>query len=514
MPADRTPTSGHALGIDFGTSHTVAVVRWPDGRARPLLVDGSPLLPSAVYAEPGGAFAVGRDALHSARLDPARFEPNPKRRIDEGTLLLGDREVPVADLVGAVLGRVAEEWTRTVGRARPEVTLTCPATWGATRRRLLADAAARAGFDEVRLVAEPVAAATYFAKVLGRDVPIGSVVVVHDFGAGTFDASVVARTSSGFEVLAVDGRDDIGGLDVDAAIIEHLQKAYADRDPDAWARLATPTTVEERRAKRQLWDDVRVAKERLSRSTAADLVVPLLDLEVHLTRQELEALAGPILEQTVRVTQGVMRWANLPTGRVAGVFLVGGSSRIPLMATLLHRALGEAPEAIEQPELVVAEGSILAGEALLASAPPAPGPTMQMRPVSPAPVSPAPVSAKNVGRVAVPGAQPPGRPRQQPPPPVAPTRPMPRFDEPTPPRYAPASVAPRVAAPAPTDAPRLAAYAPPRRPGLLLRLFRALIITSLLIVVPVAAGVIAFSLARDTSPANVIQGVLDWINSR
>jgi molecular chaperone DnaK len=524
MPADRTPTSGHALGIDFGTSHTVAVVRWPDGRARPLLVDGSPLLPSAVYAEPGGAFAVGRDALHSARLDPARFEPNPKRRIDDGMLLLGDREVPVAELVGAVLGRVAEEWTRTVGKARPAVTLTCPATWGTTRRRLLASAAARAGFDEVRLVAEPVAAATYFAKVLGRDVPIGSVVVVHDFGAGTFDASVVARTSSGFEVLAVDGRDDIGGLDVDAAIIDHLRKTYADRDPDAWARLATPTTVEERRAKRQLWDDVRVAKERLSRSTSADLVVPLLDIEVHLTRQELEGLAGPILEQTVRVTQGVMRWADLPTGRVAGVFLVGGSSRIPLMATLLHRALGEAPEAIEQPELVVAEGSILAGEALLASAPPAPGPTMQMRPVSPAPVSPAQVSPapvspappKTVGRVVVPGAQPPGRPRQQPaPPPVAATRPMPRFDEPTaPPRYAPASAAPRIAAPAPTPAPRLAAYAPPRRPGILFRLFRALIITSLLIVVPVAAGVIAFSLARDTSPASVIQDVLDWINSR
>ncbi|GLI02970.1 hypothetical protein Pa4123_82480 [Phytohabitans aurantiacus] len=567
MPADRTPTSGHALGIDFGTSHTVAVVRWPDGRARPLLVDGSPLLPSAVYAEPGGAFAVGRDALHSARLDPARFEPNPKRRIDEGTLLLGDREVPVAELVGAVFGRVAEEWTRTVGKARPAVTLTCPATWGTTRRRLLATAAARAGFDEVRLVAEPVAAATYFAKVLGRDVPIGSVVVVHDFGAGTFDASVVARTSSGFEVLAVDGRDDIGGLDVDAAIIDHLRKTYADRDPDAWARLANPATVEERRAKRQLWDDVRVAKERLSRSTAADLVVPLLDLEVHLTRQELEALASPILEQSVRVTQGVMRWAELPAGRVAGVFLVGGASRIPLMATLLHRALGEAPEAIEQPELVVAEGSILAGEALLASAPPAPGPTMQMRPVSPAPmspaqvspaqispaqVSPAPVSPappKTVGRVVVPGAQPPGRPRQQPPPPVAPTRPMPRFDEPTtpryepaaapryepaaqprhepaaqprhepaaqpryepaPPRYAPASAAPRVAAPAP----QVAAYGPPRGPGLLFRLFRALIITSLLIVVPVAAGVIAFSLARDTSPATVIQDVLDWIKSR
>jgi actin-like ATPase involved in cell morphogenesis len=388
---------GHALGVDFGTSHTVAVVRWPDGRARPLLIDGSPLLPSAVYAEPGGSLVVGRDAIHSARLDPARFEPNPKRRINEGVVLLGDREVQVVELAAAILGRVAEEWRRTVGTVVPDVTLTCPAVWGATRRRVLADAAARAGFGRVRLVAEPVAAATYFAEVLGRDVPIGSVVVVHDFGAGTFDASVVARKAGGFEVLAVDGRDDLGGLDVDAALIAHLREAYAERDPAAWARLDTPTTVEDRRAKRQLWDDVRVTKERLSRSQRADLVIPLLDLEVHLTREELEERARPLLEQTVRVTQGVMRWAQLAEGSVAGVFLVGGSSRIPLLATLLHRALGEAPVVIEQPELVVAEGSVQAGTALLASAPAAPGPTSLISvsgagsgevPVSGQPISP------------------------------------------------------------------------------------------------------------------------------
>ena len=68
---------GVRLGLDFGTSNTVAVLRWQDGRARPLLFDGSPLLPSAVYAEPGGGLIVGRDAIHSARLEPARFEPNP-----------------------------------------------------------------------------------------------------------------------------------------------------------------------------------------------------------------------------------------------------------------------------------------------------------------------------------------------------------------------------------------------------------------------------------------------------
>ncbi|OJF14136.1 Hsp70 family protein [Couchioplanes caeruleus] len=381
----------HSLGVDFGTSNTVAVARWPDGRARPILVDGSPLLPSAVYAEPGGLILVGRDAVHSARRDPARFEPNPKRRIDDGLVLLGERELPVVDLIAGVLVRVAEEWHRAVGPVRPHVTLTCPATWGATRRGLLAEAASRAGLEGARLVAEPVAAATYFAEVLGRDVPIGSVVVVHDFGAGTFDASVVARTAEGFEVLAVDGRDDIGGLDVDAALVEHLGVLCAERDAEAWKRLTEPATLEDRRAQRQLWDDVRIAKERLSRTQSADVMVPLLDLELHVTREELEKLARPVLDQTVRVTHDLLRWADLPEGRLAGVFLVGGASRIPLVATLLHRELGEAPVAIEQPELVVAEGSILAGAALLASEPAAPGPTSEMRLVSRPDAGPGPV---------------------------------------------------------------------------------------------------------------------------
>ena len=377
MSIEQGSPKRHALGVDFGTSNTVAVARWPDGRARPILIDGSPLLPSAVYAEPDGQLIAGRDAVHSARIDPGRFEPNPKRRIDDGRVLLGERELPVGELITAVLERVAEEWHRTVGAAPTDVTLTCPATWGAARRSMLAEAADRAGLRDARLVAEPVAAATYFAEVLGRDVPIGSVVVVHDFGAGTFDASVVARTAEGFEVLAVDGRDDIGGLDVDAAIVEHLQG-----DGPEWRRLIEPETVADRRAQRQLWDDVRIAKERLSRTQSADLVLPLLNTEVHLTRDELEKLARPVLDQTVQVTKGLLRWADLPEGRLAGVFLVGGASRIPLVATLLHRELGETPVVIEQPELVVAEGSILADAALLASVPAAPGPTAELRLVS------------------------------------------------------------------------------------------------------------------------------------
>src|SRR5258706_15196529 len=82
-------------------------MRWPDGRTRPLLVDGVPIMPSGVYVDESGRLHVGRDAYRLAGLDPSRFEPNPKRRVDEPTVLLGDREVATVDLLAAILAAVA-----------------------------------------------------------------------------------------------------------------------------------------------------------------------------------------------------------------------------------------------------------------------------------------------------------------------------------------------------------------------------------------------------------------------
>jgi molecular chaperone DnaK len=397
MSLDRGALKRHALGVDFGTSYTAAVARRPDGHTRAILVDGSPLLPSAVYLEPDGSLIAGRDAVHSARLDPARYEPAPKRRIAGNQMPLG---LPVVDLIAAVLDRIAEEWRRAVGTAPADVTLTCPAGWDAGRRQLLADAAGRAGLTDARLVAEPLAAAAYYTEVLGRDIAAGSAVVVHDLGAGTLDVSLVAHGADGLEVLAVDSRDDIGGLDVDAAIVGHLRS----RLPEAVRqRLTEPATVAERRAQRQLCDDVRVAKERLSRSHAADLVLPLLDVEVRLTRAELETVAGPLLNEAVQVTKRLLDWADLPAEQLSGVFLIGGASRIPLLAALLERELGAAPVTVEQPELVVAEGGILAATPFRPGDPAAPAPPTQRHqpPPSPAAAETAVVAQPAVGETAV-----------------------------------------------------------------------------------------------------------------
>ncbi|HWB37458.1 MAG TPA: Hsp70 family protein, partial [Rugosimonospora sp.] len=432
------------LGVDFGTSNTVAVLRFPDGRSRPLLFDGSPIMPSAVFADEQ-ALLIGRDAEHSARIHPERFEPNPKRRIDDGTVLLGGRQVEVVDLFAAVLRRVLTEANRITGGTDIQVTLTHPAGWGTPRTGVLLAAAARAGMRNPRLVPEPVAAAAYFLHALKITVPVGGSIVVYDFGAGTFDASVVRREPNGFSVLASEGLNDAGGLDIDAAVAGHLGATIVARDAAAWRRLDQPETDADRRALRLFREDVRAAKEILSRTASTYVHVPLIDDSLPIGREQLETLARPVLDRTVAATGLVIRRAALPAAPAA-IFLVGGSSRIPLAATLLHQQLGILPSAVEQPELVVADGSVHAAAVV---APPAP-----VAPVSAVPASAPPRPTYPPQAAPATPASPYAQPR-----PVIPTQPTAPPVAPNPATLTPAMASPAVPAPAtPTPAPAPAGY--------------------------------------------------------
>ncbi|WP_051110488.1 Hsp70 family protein [Longispora albida] len=366
----------HRLGIDFGTSNTVAVMRRPDGQVRQLLFDGSPVLPSGVFTTPEGEILTGRDAAHSARLAPDRFVANPKRLLDEegaGT----DRAVT---LIAAVLHRVSAEAERTMGGPPDEVVLTHPAAWDAERLRLLADAARRAGLPVPRLVPEPVAAACYFTTVLRGTLGADGALVVYDFGGGTFDASVVGP---GPTVLSASGLPDVGGLDVDAALIEHLRAALP-RTTEQWERLADPDSASDRRLAKQFLDDVRGAKEMLARTPQAFVYVPIVEAEAPIGREELDRLAAPLIDRTVVATREAITAAQAEPQKLAGVFLVGGSSRLPAVATLLHRAFGVAPTVLEQPELVVAEGSLVVPAEALSTVPAAESDTRELPVIKPA----------------------------------------------------------------------------------------------------------------------------------
>lgn len=383
------------LGIDFGTSSTVATVVDPLGRASALRFEASPLLPSATLAHPGrGAILTGGDAERAASGYPAGFEPHPRRRIDDGTVWLGERAVPVPDLIGAVLDRVAAEAVRVAEAPIGATTLTHPVSWGRPRLDVLAEAAARAGLPKVGFVPEPVAAAAYLVHVLGHAVSTGRAVVVYDLGAGRFDVSVVRPYDTGFAVIATGGLADVGGLELDAVVVQHARSVT--RAPDPWRRLDWPADPDDRDARHALWRAARAARERLSRHPSADLRVPLLDRTVHLTREEFERLAAPVIERTVALTLDVLHRAAPES--VAAVLLVGGVTRMPLVAAALHRALRIAPVVADHPELAVSEGCLDA--TTVAAAAPLPA-----RPVidlgEPPPPEPEPVARRVSRRVAL-----------------------------------------------------------------------------------------------------------------
>lgn len=372
------------VAVDFGTSSTCVVAALNGRPPQVVVVDGQPLMSSAVYAAADGTLFVGQEADRQAAMDPSRYEPNPKRRIDEGELLLGDRVLRVTDVVRAVLERAVTEARRLASNAEVGLlVLTHPADWGAVRTRLLRQAASGLA-REVTLVPEPVAAAVFHAATFApeeinsdRTVEIsnrpGATLAVLDLGGGTVDVSVVSRVPGhrgGFQVLATRGDPSFGGADVDQLLLEHVGSLVSSADPDAWRQLVEGRELTDRRRRRVLRQDVRGAKETLSRHAYTDVPMPPPFADAHVTREDLERLVAAPLGRAVELTCAAIEEAELRPKQLSAIFLVGGSSRIPMISRLVHERTGVVPTTLDQPETVVARGALLAVQKAPAAPPP------------------------------------------------------------------------------------------------------------------------------------------------
>jgi hypothetical protein len=211
----------------------------------------------------------------------------------------------------------------------------------------------------VTLLPEPVAAAAHFWSLPDRQLTPGSSLAVYDLGGGTFDCAVVGSTPNGFVVLAEAGLATVGGVDFDQAVIDHVGRTVSGQDPARWQALVRPRNAADRRAARTLREDVRAAKETLSRYAQTDLSLPDPFDDTLLTRREFEGLVRPVLAQTVELLSGTIARAGLAADQLGGIYLVGGSSRIPLVATMISEQLRVVPTTLDQPETAVAMGAAL-----------------------------------------------------------------------------------------------------------------------------------------------------------
>ncbi|WP_084556059.1 Hsp70 family protein [Couchioplanes caeruleus] len=353
----------YALGIDLGTTFTAAAI-WRDGRAETVsLGDRSAAIPSVVLLRQDETFLTG-DAAHRRGLsEPQRVAREFKRRMGDTTpILLGGVPQSAEALMSRLLRWVVDEVARREGGLPTAICVSHPANWGPYKMDLFRQAIRMADLDlPVTYTTEPEAAAVNYTQQ--QRVEQGTVVAVYDLGGGTFDAAVLRKTATGFEVMGQpEGIERLGGTDFDAAVFHHVRTALDGKleelDED------DPAVIN---AVARLRDECVQAKEALSSDTDTTIPVLLPDVstEIRLTRAEFEAMVRPALHGSVEALQRALRSADCTPEQVHSVLLVGGSSRMPIVAQLVGSELGRPVVADAHPKHSVALGAAwLAGGTL------------------------------------------------------------------------------------------------------------------------------------------------------
>ena len=398
------------LGIDVGTTWTAAAA-FRRGRVEivPLGTNQSPSVPTVVFRQPGQPPIIGDPAVRRAATDPAMVARDFKRRLgDPVPLTLGGVPVSADQLYADVLSWVLQTSSTQLGGGPSAVAVTHPANWGPYKLELLQNAARVADLPNPVFLSEPEAAAIHYAGE-GR-VADGETVAVYDLGGGTFDACVLRSTGGGaFEVVGrPEGVERLGGIDFDEAVFEHVRSvagpAVDDIDPNDEAALG---------ALARLRTDCTHAKEALSSDTTVSIPVllPKLQTQVRLTRDELESRLREPLQLTIDSLSRAVRDAGLRPDDIGSVLLVGGSSRIPMVAGLVSQALGRPVAVDANPKHSIAAGAARAaakavgmvgdGEAATTVAPP-------VVPAMPATATPAPPTAVTETVAPVAATPPPG----------------------------------------------------------------------------------------------------------
>ena len=374
---------GKIIGIDLGTTNSCVAVF--EGN-EPVVIansEGKRTTPSVVGFVEGGERKIGDPAKRQAITNPKNTVYSIKRFMGENWQQV-EKEVsrvpfsvvneggyPRVDIDGRkytpqeISAMVLQKMKKTaedyLGQEVTDAVITVPAYFSDSQRQATKEAGQIAGLNVRRIVNEPTAAAlAYGVDKANKDMKIA----VFDLGGGTFDISILEFGGGVFEVLSTNGDTHLGGDDFDQVIIDWLVQEFKN---DEGADLTGDPMAMQR-----LKEAAEKAKIELSSSTSTEINLPYImpvggvpkHLVKTLTRAKFEQLAHSLIQACLVPCQNAMRDAKLNTSDIDEVILVGGSSRIPAVQTLVKNYFGKEPSKGVNPDEVVAVGASIQGAIL------------------------------------------------------------------------------------------------------------------------------------------------------
>lgn len=360
MP-DGDPLTAHhpPIGIDLGTTYSVIAYLDVSGRPITIINDaGAALTPSAVAFE-NDVVLVGKEAVKAAVFEPSVFADSFKRDMGrrEFRRPIINKQIPPEVLSGYVLRRLKLDAERQLGQPIKQAVITVPAFFDESRRRATQEAGRLAGLDVLDIINEPTAAAVAFgyyrATLSGSPVTEPERVLVYDLGGGTFDVTILEIDGRSFRTLATDGDVQLGGIDFDERLVDFVAEKFQA------ANKTDPRSDPHDAA--QLWHEAQEAKHALSQRT--NVSIPCIHagtrMRVDVTRADFERITADLIDRTETTTQLVLAQAKLNWDAIDRVLLIGGSTRMPIVAEMLKRITGKELDRSLSPDEAVAHGAAL-----------------------------------------------------------------------------------------------------------------------------------------------------------
>ena len=379
---------GKILGIDLGTTNSAMAVM--EGNEPTILVnaEGDRTTPSVEGFRKDGERVVGKAAKNQAVTNPENTVASVKRFIgrsyDEtseerktvaynvvkgkdgrSVVDIDGKEYTPEEISAMVLQKLKADAEKRVGQPITEAVITVPAYFNDAQRQATKDAGKIAGLEVKRIINEPTAAAlAYGLDKVNKDQKI----LVFDLGGGTFDVSVLELGDGVFEVLSTAGDNHLGGDDWDQRVIDWMADKFAADNGGIDLR-------KDKMALQRLKEAAEKAKMELSSTTQASINLPFITadatgpkhLDYTLTRAEFERITKDLLDRCKQPVERALKDADLGTGDIDEVILVGGSTRMPAVQQLAETMTGKKPNMSVNPDEVVAigaavQGGVLAGD--------------------------------------------------------------------------------------------------------------------------------------------------------